>query len=251
MDAYWRHHHHRSARTRNTTEPLDPDENRYHKPWPDPPSIEEPLAKFILSTMVLLLRMTTYEVSNSVASVAGYTGPPAGTFMTKGQTNHPSLGRSLIRQLHAGLEGEDIGFRYRQPQDLQTNGSVSTSGANADFGSSLAGSGAASRPGHRRNASLESTAIGVVGIPRVSSLLFEIARMVGRIVYFLSSSSWPVIFARIRNRILYLSSAPEEHPDAIELRLLDWCSVNQAKLTAIFRGQSTRPCPSAFQSLIF
>ena len=240
MDAYWRYHNQRSA----SQEPMDPEETLFQKPWPSPPGVEEPLAKFILSVMILLMRMTTYEVSNTVANSPGYTGPPAGTFMTKGESNHPSAGRSIIRYLHAGNgDGEtDLGFRYRGPQDLRQTKTTS-SNIGGDTGSilkdnaSMILSDPSFQRGHRRNLSTESTGNNSIGNSPASGLLYEISRTVGKIVFFLSTSSWSVIFARIRNRVLYLSAATEEHPDAAELRLLDWCNVDHVKLVSIVRGK--------------
>ena len=247
MDAYWRHHHQLSMRT-SPPEMVDPEEANFQKPWANPPGIEEPLAKFILSTMVLLMRMTTYEVSSVVANSPGYTGPPAGSYMTKGESNHPSVGRSIIRYLHAGNCGgdTDLGFRYRGPHDMRHLNISPSSFAGGETGSvlkdntSMILSDPSFQRGHKRNVSTDSTGAFGVGNSPASGLLYEIARTVGKIIYFLSSASWPVLFARIRNRVLYLSSATEEHPDAIELRLLDWCNLDQARLVLLMRGECNR-----------
>jgi neurofibromin 1 len=249
MDAHWRYHHQRNLRT-TPVEPVDPEEASFQKPWPSPPGVEEPLAKFILSTMMLLMRMTTYEVSSTVASSPGYTGPPAGSYMTKGESNHPSAGRSIIRYLHAGNgDGQtDLGFRYRGPQDLRHFTSTPSNLNGGESGSVMKDnvSTILSEPmfqrGHRKNISTDSTGGYSTGNSPASGLLYEISRTVGKIIYFLSSSSWAVIFARVRNRLLYLSSATEEHPDAIELRLLDWCNIDQAKLVLVIRGESNQWC---------
>lgn len=240
MDSYWRYHHLKQAplSTNKTSE----DETSCQKPWPNPPPIDEPLAKFILGTVILLLRMTTYEVPSSVANVPGYTGSPAGTFMTKGQVHHPPLGRSIVRHLHAaGRAGAaDLGFRYKVPQDSAFQ-STSVSAFDADPSSAALSDAAAAEAKSSRN-NRPSTDSGVPGGASqhhpVSSVLYEISAMVGRIVFFLSSSSWPVVFARIRNRVLYLSSATEEHPDAIEMRLLEWCNLDHSKLVSLIKGMS-------------
>jgi hypothetical protein len=246
MDSYWRHHHQLGLRT--SPPESDPNEEGFQKPWANPPGIEEPLAKFILSVMILLMRMTTYEVSNVVASSPGYTGPPAGSYMTKGESNHPSVGRSIIRYLHAGHGGSDmdLGFRYRGPHDMRNLESGPSTFAGGETGSmmkdntSMILSDPSFQRGHKRNVSTDSTGAYSVGNSPASGLLYEIARTVGKVIYFLSSASWPVIFARIRNRVLYLSAAAEEHPDAIELRLLDWCNLDQARLVLLMRGESQR-----------
>lgn len=246
MDSYWRHHHQLGLRT--SPPESDPNEEGFQKPWANPPGIEEPLAKFILSVMILLMRMTTYEVSNVVASSPGYTGPPAGSYMTKGESNHPSVGRSIIRYLHAGHGGSDmdLGFRYRGPHDMRSLESGPSTFAGGETGSmmkdntSMILSDPSFQRGHKRNVSTDSTGAYSVGNSPASGLLYEIARTVGKVIYFLSSASWPVIFARIRNRVLYLSAAAEEHPDAIELRLLDWCNLDQARLVLLMRGESQR-----------
>lgn len=72
-------------------------------------------------------------------------------------------------------------------------------------------------------------------------LLPEIQKSAARILFFLSSSNWPIVFQRIRQRLFHLgqssnqgsveSSANErETSDLTDLRLLEWCNLNRVRL---------------------
>ncbi len=53
------------------------------------------------------------------------------------------------------------------------------------------------------------------------------------VIFFLSSSNWAVVFARIRNRLAYLSTTIEDSPNTAELRLLECSNVQRSRLASI------------------
>lgn len=68
------------------------------------------------------------------------------------------------------------------------------------------------------------------------SLNSLIAQFSGRIVYHLSASNWPVVFARIRNKIYILAGTTEDDPDIIDLQLLTYCTLDRVRLLQSLQG---------------
>ncbi|PWN42984.1 hypothetical protein IE81DRAFT_366164 [Ceraceosorus guamensis] len=66
-----------------------------------------------------------------------------------------------------------------------------------------------------------------------------IYRAAGQIVFYLSSSNWPVVFARYRNRVQYLSTTVEDSPNTAELRLLECSNMQRARLSNLIQELCT------------
>lgn len=75
--------------------------------------------------------------------------------------------------------------------------------------------------------------------PIVPSLMSEILAQVAKICFFVSASNWTIVLGKIKNRIAYWSG-PEEFPDRSETRLLEFCSLNRARLSSIIRELSSQ-----------
>lgn len=78
-----------------------------------------------------------------------------------------------------------------------------------------------------------------------SELLAKIQRSAGRIIFYLSSSNWPMVFQKIRQKLFKLgqgdidaagvvgsvgSTSERDSVDLTEIRLLEWCSLNRSRL---------------------
>lgn len=67
----------------------------------------------------------------------------------------------------------------------------------------------------------------------------RIYRLASQVVFYLSSSNWVVVNARLRNRLYYLSSTIEDSPSTAELRLLECSNFQRARLASILQEVST------------
>lgn len=67
----------------------------------------------------------------------------------------------------------------------------------------------------------------------VAPLAKAIYRLASQVIFYLSSSNWPVVYARIRNRLSYLRQTAEELPNPAELRLLECSNLQRARLATI------------------
>ncbi len=80
----------------------------------------------------------------------------------------------------------------------------------------------------------------VEGFDVPSHLQSRIYRLASQVVFYLSSSNWVVVSARLRNRLYYLSSTIEEAPSTAELRLLECPTFNVPGLQACCRKSALR-----------
>ncbi|KAJ3414836.1 Neurofibromin 1 [Chytridiales sp. JEL 0842] len=76
--------------------------------------------------------------------------------------------------------------------------------------------------------------------PSGSEILLELQKAAGRIVFYVSASNWAIVFSRIRHTMNVLQvTANQTDPDDVssgdltELRFLEWCNVNRARLATI------------------
>ncbi|CBQ70693.1 related to Neurofibromin [Sporisorium reilianum SRZ2] len=72
-----------------------------------------------------------------------------------------------------------------------------------------------------------------------SHLQTRIYRLASQVVFYLSSSNWVVVSARLRNRLYYLSSTIEEAPSTAELRLLECSNFERSRLAGMLQEVGT------------
>lgn len=70
-------------------------------------------------------------------------------------------------------------------------------------------------------------------------LVTSIYRHASQVIFYVSSSNWAVVYARIRNRLSYLSSTSEEFPNTSELRLIECSNLQRARLGSIIQELCT------------
>lgn len=69
-----------------------------------------------------------------------------------------------------------------------------------------------------------------------TSLMVDIYRAAGRVVAYVSASNWSITFAKIKNRILYLTTTQEENPEVTDVMLLECASLNCKRLSMVLTG---------------
>ncbi|KAF9431608.1 Ras GTPase activating protein ira2 [Entomortierella beljakovae] len=58
----------------------------------------------------------------------------------------------------------------------------------------------------------------------------EIYKVAGRVLFYISASNWPIVFARLKARIQHLTTTNDDWPETAELKLLETASLNQRRL---------------------
>ncbi|RGB37714.1 hypothetical protein C1646_638789 [Rhizophagus diaphanus] len=71
--------------------------------------------------------------------------------------------------------------------------------------------------------------------PATYELVSEIFKSAGRVIFYISASNWNVVFARIKNRIAFLSAINDEWPDTSELKLLECSDLNSKRLSMVLQ----------------
>lgn len=243
--SYWKYHHEQNPNMPGHA--FRPELQVYPQTWPSPPAIEESLARFMVTILLLYVRMTTYEVTAAQTGVRGRTAPVPGTFGIKGENDQTPMGRSMLRFLHGFSTSADIGLKYRTESgmegkaDVDGPGGLMTAPDGTEPSSPQMSPGlnnTSPRLGHRRPQSTHSnsTIASASGSTSASSLMCEIARQVGKIFYFLSSASWSVVYSKIKTTLVKLGQSNEDHPDAVEIRILEWVNLDQTKLSLVIKG---------------
>jgi hypothetical protein len=205
----------------------------------------------MVTTLLLYVRMTTYEVTAAQTGVKGRTAPVPGTFGIKGENDQTPMGRSMLRFLHGFSTSADVGLKYRTEKSMEgkadgeSPGGLMSAPEGNDVGSPPMSPGSnkklgrSPRLGHLRTQSFHSvsTTASASDSSSASALMCEIARQVGKIFYFLSTSAWSVVYSKIKGTLTSLAQSSEEHPDAVEIRILEWANLDQAKLSTIIKGE--------------
>ncbi|CAO3627454.1 unnamed protein product [Cunninghamella echinulata] len=66
-----------------------------------------------------------------------------------------------------------------------------------------------------------------------SNSVSSIIQSVERIVYYISASNWMIVFSNIKSTIVNLTSTLDEPLNIYALHLLDYCALNQSRLTSV------------------
>lgn len=207
----------------------------------------------MINILLLYVRMTTYKVTAAQTGVRGRTAPVPGTFGIRGENDQTPMGRSMLRFLHGFSTSANLGLKYRTEKgmegkvDSEAPGGLmiapdATEASSPPLSPRLKES---PRLGHRRpqsTHSISSVASGS-GSASASSLMCEIARQVGRIFYFLSSASWSVVYSKIKSTLVRLGQSNNNHPDAVEIRILEWINLDQTKLSLVIKGMDALKVP--------
>ncbi|KAI8079304.1 hypothetical protein BDF21DRAFT_493917 [Thamnidium elegans] len=64
-------------------------------------------------------------------------------------------------------------------------------------------------------------------------IMVDIYKAATRVISYVSASNWAIVFAKIKNRILYLASTSEENPEITDVMLLECASLNCKRLSMV------------------
>ncbi|UZJ51578.1 hypothetical protein CBS101457_000898 [Exobasidium rhododendri] len=219
------------------------------KGWDDPPALDDVLAKQILSIMTFYLRFTTAREDSVFGATSDYTSKGEGQGKGGGTADRSKvLRRDDVEKEGETNSGEVVSLAAlvlsegtglftlhptfppsRSPFQLLSNGN----GASEDlprFNSTFT-----------QNTAVTSSAptLKDSDSESVPMVIQSIYRQASQVIFFLSSSNWSVIYARIRNRLTYLSTTLEELPSTFELRLLECTNFNRVRLGSVLQELCT------------
>jgi neurofibromin 1 len=188
--------------------------------WPDPPALDDYTARSLLNVVTVYLRALSAEADTS-----------AGTASTAPNKDDRGQSASTIPWGHGSTQQSRAVSLSRE--FLQAH----------SFGTWV-------QP--TRHVAL----FDVASLTSMAESLSHTTRYIGHIIFYLSSSNWPLVLARIKFRLSYLTTTIEDTPDLIELRLLQWSNLDRARLGQVMQEASKiflhikRPSQLAFASVI-
>lgn len=188
--------------------------------WAEPSPLDDNCAKYILSVMILYLRQTApSETSIEPFDNFGF----ATSFHDFETTEYPGM-PSIIQSdpsFGLGITAESIGIprsRKRPPSPVNKHGDPSTPFT--------------ALPQHFTRYEKTSQML----FRSTVSLSLMIAKYVGRVLYHLSASNWPMVLEKIKKRIHVLANAPDDGPDMIDLQLIAHSLLDRNRLFQILTG---------------
>lgn len=84
-----------------------------------------------------------------------------------------------------------------------------------------------------------ASAISTETFPNINgptSLKVDIYKSASRVIAYVSASNWSITFAKVKNRILYLTTTAEENPEITDVMLLECASLNCKRLSMVLTG---------------
>ncbi|KAF8979403.1 Ras GTPase activating protein ira2 [Entomortierella lignicola] len=86
--------------------------------------------------------------------------------------------------------------------------------------------------GKKKGAEVDSAPIASISTPNIQEVEIsnEIYKTAGRVLFYISASNWPIVFARLKARIQHLTTTNDDWPETAELKLLETASLNQRRL---------------------
>ena len=191
--------------------------------WTEPPPLDDNCARYILSVMILYLRQTApSETTTEPFDNFGFTT----SFHDFETTEYPGM-PSVVQadpSFGLGITAESIGMPRsrdkRLPSPVRKNNDPSTPFT--------------ALPQHFTHYEKTSQML----YRSTVSLSLMIAKYVGRVLYHLSASNWPMVLEKIKKRIHVLANTPDDGPDMIDLQLIAHSLLDRNRLFQILTGET-------------
>jgi len=191
--------------------------------WAEPPPLDDNCARYILIVMILYLRQTApSETSIEPFDNFNFTT----SFHDFETTEYPGM-PSVVQSdpsFGLGITTESIGMPRsrgkRPPSPVHKH-----SDSSAPF---------TALPQHFAHYEKTSQML----YKSTVSLSLLIAKYVGRVLYHLSASNWPMVLEKIKKRIHVLANTPDDGPDMIDLQLIAHSLLDRNRLFQILTGET-------------
>lgn len=191
--------------------------------WAEPPPLDDNCARYILIVMILYLRQTAPSEMNIEPFDNFNFTTSFHDFETTEYPGMPSVVQS-DPSFGLGITAESIGMPRsrgkRPPSPVHQHDDPSTPFTVL--------------PQHITHYEKTSQML----FRSTVSLSLMIAKYVGRVLYHLSASNWPMVLERIKKRIHVLANSPEDGPDMIDLQLMAHSLLDRTRLFQILTGET-------------
>ena len=192
--------------------------------WTEPSPLDDNCARYILSVMILYLRQTAPSETTSTEPFDNFNFTTS--FHDFETTEYPGM-PSVVQSdpsFGLGITKESIGMPRsrggRSPSPVHKHDDPSTPFTIL--------------PQHLKHYEKTSQML----FRSTVSLSLMIAKYVGRVLYHLSASNWPMVLEKIKKRIHVLANAPDDGPDMVDLQLIAHSLLDRNRLFQILTGET-------------
>ena len=191
--------------------------------WTEPPPLDDNCARYILIVMILYLRQTAPPETNTEPFDNFNFTTSFHDFETTEYPGVPSLAQS-DPSFGLGITSESVGIprsrRQRLPSPIRRHEDPSVPFTTL--------------PQHFTHYEKTSQML----YKSTVSLSLLITKYVGRVLYHLSASNWPMVLEKIKKRIHILANSSDDGPDIIDLQLIAYSLLDRNRLGQILSGGS-------------
>lgn len=210
----------------------------------DPPPLDEKVARYCMSVMVLFIKQTSSWGDRPKASGHIHTDTLY-DFETIESPHQVRTGRTFSSSNSTGSGGgltSPSATVHRRPGTSRRTTSIGNPLAIAGLSIGTTPSyGAAFTPNHPSKFVSFNSPILASTIASVNAL---ISKYIHKIIFFVSASNWNVVFSRIRQKIHWFASGSEltdgnSGGDNTDMKLLGFCCLDQGRLIQLFQELSS------------
>ncbi|KAJ4479043.1 hypothetical protein J3R30DRAFT_2708420 [Lentinula aciculospora] len=188
--------------------------------WSEPPPLEEACARYVLSVMILCLRQTAPSEPPLIM--------PSSSF---GDISFRDYNAEVINSKAVPLSHIDTALAPALPEELRirpSSNSVSSSGKESSNSYALLTS---NDTAYEKTPTFFATS--------TQALSQQIMKYAGKIIFHISASNWKVVFQRLRMRIHFLATHPDESSDSTDLMILGYSLLDRLRLLQVMNELSS------------
>ncbi|KAG8833280.1 Ras GTPase activating protein ira2 [Serendipita sp. 399] len=219
----WESHKEEINNIAGNHQPSSPNEAKMVDPagsvWIDPPALDDKVAKYTMSVMVLYMKQTSSWCDRPKAS---------GHIHSDTHYDEETIDNQVFFQTSSARSSLPAASSVSRRHGPTTRRTASIGGLGTPLNVSEFGTPAKIVP--------FSSPILASTVASVNAL---ISKYINKIIFYISASNWPVVFARIRQKIHFFASGSEEIHDNTDMKLLSYCAMDQRRLVQLFQELSS------------
>lgn len=196
-------------------------EKQSNSTWVDPPPLDDKVARYAMSVMVVFIKQTGSWGDRPKAS---------GHIHSDTLYDYETVDNPIT------LPNSAMKSTFSVSDTLERNLGISSSRRTASISALTPSYGPAYPFANTGKTVSFNSPIMSSTIPSVNAL---ISKYINKIIYYISASNWNVVFARIRQKIHHFASGSEELQDNTDMKLLSYCAMDQTRLIQLFQELSS------------
>ncbi|TPX30663.1 hypothetical protein SmJEL517_g05805 [Synchytrium microbalum] len=198
--------------------------------------LDDQLAKYILNVVARFFNTSSSTINTDIISHQVGSGPGWSLMDWGGQDGHPGptgTGTTKSKSISGALRGS-LSLSSLSNLSSIHNSSTGLSGSMQGLYNTVSQSGSPQIRDSPPQSPLTGSGPG-------SEISQEIQRAAGRVLFYISAANWPTVFSRIKARFGgFTAAGPAEYEgDLTEFKMLEWCSLNRARLGQVLNEFTT------------